>query len=571
MHRLSAFLICLSTLPLYAQHENDTWIFGWNAGLHVGTDPPLPFPGAITNTEGATACVSDANGDLRFYASGTEVRDRTFALMPNGSALAGCHGSAQGALAVQFPDDPDRYYVFTNGASYTDTPDMYPGVSWSIVDMTLHGGLGDVSVKNVPLHPHLTEKLTATRHANGHDVWVVMHGYGTNEYYAYLVTCSGISGPVVSAVGGAIGSNDGPVDGVVADGWMQFDPQGGRLAAVWGEPVPGDPGDHLLCMDIVRFDRATGLFSDAISERTPVAWSSGSRPLGVCFSANGRWIYRTQQLYTGDPDHPETWAGRMSIERFDASATDPLATQVTIDSRPPTNQVYWAMQRMPTGVIIIGLVNGGVFSSLQHPDDDDPGFNFFGGSMGSAISYESMPNVWDTHPKAFTPLPDLRMDTIPCGSAGITIGVAQPFPLRASHYLWNTGDTTATITATHGGLYSVALQLPCSTAYRSIQVVQADCPPDPYGELIVPNVFSPDGDGHNDVFGAFGPIGSGPFALQVFDRWGLAVFESSDVNVRWDGRAPDGASVPAGVYFWVLSVGDGPGKRSLNGSVTLLR
>src|SRR6185295_6032512 len=89
------------------------------------------------------------------------------------------------------------------------TSPSYSGLSWSEVDMSQNGGLGDVvaATRNTllwgpPLHTKVTEKLTAARHANGTDYWIVVHEWGSNHFLSFAVTCGGISSiPVVSAVG----------------------------------------------------------------------------------------------------------------------------------------------------------------------------------------------------------------------------------------------------------------------------------------------------------------------------------------------------------------------------------
>jgi len=91
----------------------------------------------------------------------------------------------------------------------------------------------------------------------------------------------------------------------------------------------------------------------------------------------------------------------------------------------------------------------------------------------------------------------------------------------------------------------------------------------------VPNAFTPDGDGVNDVFQ---PVLNGfdvrSYRLTVWNRWGEAIFESADETQAWDGRAP-GTSGPVqdGVYVWQLDLA-AQGiveRRKLTGHVTLMR
>lgn len=85
-------------------------------------------------------------------------------------------------------------------------------------------------------------------------------------------------------------------------------------------------------------------------------------------------------------------------------------------------------------------------------------------------------------------------------------------------------------------------------------------------ELFVPNVFSPNEDGRNDVFK---PRGTEPFEyeLRIYDRWGNLVFSSTEIETGWDGRF-NGKPMNSAVFvYYILSGGSVIDK----GNVTLLR
>ncbi|MBC7411006.1 MAG: gliding motility-associated C-terminal domain-containing protein, partial [Bacteroidia bacterium] len=66
------------------------------------------------------------------------------------------------------------------------------------------------------------------------------------------------------------------------------------------------------------------------------------------------------------------------------------------------------------------------------------------------------------------------------------------------------------------------------------------------------NVFSPNGDGLNDYF-VFPNLGlEGDYKLEIFDRWGLLLFETEGKNIGWDGRTVAGTPVADGAYYYVL-------------------
>jgi gliding motility-associated-like protein len=79
--------------------------------------------------------------------------------------------------------------------------------------------------------------------------------------------------------------------------------------------------------------------------------------------------------------------------------------------------------------------------------------------------------------------------------------------------------------------------------------------------LPIPNVFTPNGDGYNDVFRVL-YTGTQPFRLTITDRWGVHVFDADTPSQGWEA-----SNAPAGVYYYRLKIGD----RVILGSVTLLR
>ena len=92
-----------------------------------------------------------------------------------------------------------------------------------------------------------------------------------------------------------------------------------------------------------------------------------------------------------------------------------------------------------------------------------------------------------------------------------------------------------------------------------------------YGDIFVPNVFTPNGDGNNDVFKVLGK-NIKLLNLAIFDRWGEKVFESADINAGWDGTYR-GKIAPPGVYVYMLQYLGGIDTHAseMKGSITLLR
>lgn len=104
----------------------------------------------------------------------------------------------------------------------------------------------------------------------------------------------------------------------------------------------------------------------------------------------------------------------------------------------------------------------------------------------------------------------------------------------------------------------------------SIRVSVVDCS---YG-VEMPNVFTPNGDGSNDLFRPVTLQGVSSISFRIYNRWGQELFQTNQLEAGWDGRTPSGRPVPAGTYFWVLETTaiKAPDSTTTNhGTVTLLR
>ncbi|MBN4051405.1 PKD domain-containing protein, partial [bacterium AH-315-M05] len=90
----------------------------------------------------------------------------------------------------------------------------------------------------------------------------------------------------------------------------------------------------------------------------------------------------------------------------------------------------------------------------------------------------------------------------------------------------------------------------------------------------VPNAFTPNKDGKNEVFIPQGiGIDEENFEMIIYDRWGNLIYETNDINKPWDGRANNGRKIAQqDVYVWVIFTKDILGKRHRYiGHVTLVR
>lgn len=88
--------------------------------------------------------------------------------------------------------------------------------------------------------------------------------------------------------------------------------------------------------------------------------------------------------------------------------------------------------------------------------------------------------------------------------------------------------------------------------------------------VIVPNVFSPNGDGKNDIFKIDG-IEIKNVTMKIYNRWGQIVHESSQTKTGWNGRTNSGNEVPDGTYFYIIDVETTEKTETFTGTLTLVR
>lgn len=94
---------------------------------------------------------------------------------------------------------------------------------------------------------------------------------------------------------------------------------------------------------------------------------------------------------------------------------------------------------------------------------------------------------------------------------------------------------------------------------------------DLYFPIYVPNTFTPDNDGRNDVFLAYGDNIRG-FHMEIYDRWGQLVFESDDINKPWTGAYLEGEHyVQIDTFIWMVWYEAIEGRKKLVGHVNVLR
>ena len=333
--RLFIFAISLGFMGLcfaQASLQNSNWMFGATAvglGITPAPGPSLNFsncnpvvendsPGA--QFEGQTAISNSQTGDLLFYSSGSQVRNALGQIMPGGN-LIGTSNSISQNLIVKKPGSSTLYYLFTPetqaGIIISTTNPGINGFSYSIIDMSLAGGLGAVVSNGNLLQPFENcEMVTGVYHDNGQDIWIIGHKYGSNTFFAYLLTSAGINPtPIYSSVGPTIitnGTTNYANSNYDAVGELKASPDGTKLAFTTFY-------NGYTCL--FNFNKTNGVISN------PIPLNLGSAGYGTSFSPDNSKLYFSRVDAT---QGGVSFLNNGSIVQFDISILSQAAIQASM-------------------------------------------------------------------------------------------------------------------------------------------------------------------------------------------------------------------------------------------------
>ena len=145
----------------------------------------------------------------------------------------------------------------------------------------------------------------------------------------------------------------------------------------------------------------------------------------------------------------------------------------------------------------------------------------------------------------------------------------------ANNYVWNFGDGQQSTLVNPSHVFNYATSVTtiltaisingCIDTY-SLPIINGNF--EDLFNITPASIFTPNRDGYNDLFRLDLPKDMGTCTnVQIFNRWGMLVFEAINQNIGWDGRTTTGEEVPAGTYFYIVEV-NGIVKK---GALTLFR
>jgi gliding motility-associated-like protein len=403
---------CLLALQAQAQPTDlrfMNWHFGRYATLHFGASPPYATNSSPIWQDEGCATISTRNGQLLFFTEGVKVWDRGYNQMPNGFGLLGDQSSSMSGIIAPYIGNSNKYYIFT-ADHHHNNGSMY-GLNYSIVDMGLNNGAGDIiqNKKNIQLTDSTSEAILAIRGQHASEYWIVVQKRATDTIHAYKVDCNGVNDtPVVSAVGSPAAST----------GYMAVNHAQNKIAMVVQSNPPAFTPTYIQVCD---FDQSTGAVSN------PVTISNVYyKHYGLYFSPNDSFLYFTAY---GSPN-PHIFG------RYEVYAPNPPASEHIIHSTTSSTSMG-ALTKGIDGQLYVRLGTHKL-GTVKFPDE---AVNYHFDSTYIILPYHypyiqfsiGLPIYFDVWPEPLT-VPD----TLLCLGTGGHIGNDS---LAGWTYAWSPGAT----------------------------------------------------------------------------------------------------------------------------------
>ncbi len=630
MRSILILLVVVST-SCFAQKQNNSWYFGHSAGLDFNTNPPSIINNSALNTlEGSSSISDPITGQLLFYTDGIYVWDKTHNQMPAcwNTPLNGHASSTQSAIIVPKPGNPNLYYIFTTPSEvYMYGP---PALCYSIVDLSLNGGNGDVTTLNVPILDSSTEKVAVIGNCDNSAYWIVGHKWRSDSFYAYKLTATGLSAPVKSKAGALHMNTIAPVPGFESIGEMKFSSDAKHIGLVCNEP--------LNIIEMYNFDEVTGKITHQFTENSASFYGG----YGCSFSPDNSKFYIAN------------FSGASEIHQYNMNAGSDAAIMASRTLLTTTNKTLGAMQIGPDGKIYIAVNNSFTLDVIANPNAAGSAANYIPNaqSLGVHMSSIGLPHLIYTQIESsaiplFTPPSTTSIcagDTVQatqivknnfsitpnsfytnsdssvvifkpdttttyriinignCGQSDTQFFTLTVWPLpqanfdfnpttptlynstisldnkssQASTYAWLSNQqllsTSTNYTITNPGIGKYCYQLKAFNVLGCADsITKCFEQTDTLKSIaFVPSAFSPNGDNLNDIIYALGSNITLIY-FSIYNRYGERIFSTYNIKLGWDGYLR-GKRCEVGTYYYMLKYTDLAGRSHLiKGDISLIR
>lgn len=366
MHKIiisTLCIICFIIQPGYSQNGSSLFLGGYDNNIGQ-----LPFGGnkvdfisgqsvvgqefRIIDFKFTGTNITDSLGNLLFTTNGSIIMNNSNDTMDNGKYLNPSIYTTnwieglrlwQANIILPYPDSTNVYSLIHNTAGGGIGGGDYARFLFhSKIDMSLNGGEGKVTILNNVFYSDTLSPvgLTACRHGNGRDWWIVNRKVNSSTFHFYLLSPFGVSHHHSQDIGYRVGFNQ-----------YSFSPDGTRYGSY------GTDDNHFEVFD---FDRCSGTFSNY----REVHINDSMVGTGAAFSPNSQYLYGSSVQY---------------LYQIDASSNQPDTTLKTVavwdgtySPNPPFAATFFIQQLGNDGKIYISSGNGTLMMhTIESPDLGD--------------------------------------------------------------------------------------------------------------------------------------------------------------------------------------------------------
>jgi hypothetical protein len=585
------FIVLISGGKIYSQLYNNKWLTGYDDIRYINfdVDPPsaeLQYThgsiGGFTDTFVAFASktnICDLQGDMMLVANGNGIGNIDGLYIENGrhfydsiAETNAPYGDFVFQQCLLIPKKDNEYYYINS--SLTDStyiqealgfPDpsysRFPNrinIFYSLVDMDKNGGRGKVtSKKNVLFHDSriCDGLLTAVRHANGKDWWVVFAHMDTARLYTYLFTPDGVEGPLIQNIGL-------PMKRVYGIGTAVFSPNGKMLAI----------GTANTIISLLDFDRCTGIYSNPKILNYDSSRSAFGLPFGgvtgLSFSSNNKYLYISGGMYNNA-------VGQYALDSTDISASFKLVF-LKNDSLDPSDMSISYMALAPDNRIYISNFGGGnpYLHCITHPEEGDTACGFRSNylrttDLGASYCPTNLANYTAMASPVYTL--DAGNDTTICSSDTLVLGI-EPFKYLKEtgvldsllHIAWSSSSMMVQLDTTNkyhpvfktkkSGNYQLYLSLhdtisthTCNDRIDTINIKVINCDTSTEQPIfLIPTIWS-----RSNEYYTISALPSNS-SFEVYNTIGQLIYNNKNYNNNWNTN-----QVSSGIYVYRLSLQNG--------------
>ena len=318
--------------------------------------------------------------------------------------------------------------------------------------------------------------------------------------------------------------------------------------SVWSNPLPFDLGaDTSICANSSSI--SIGTHVDAVS----YLWSTGATSDSITVSQSGTYILTTTDFcgYTFSDSITIDGHNPLNIDLGD-NQTICAGDSLLLDAGVTEHEVVW---------------NDGFVGPLRSVSE---------AGVYIATSINACGTYRDTIEIFIKPIPSFSdQNFLFCEDDSLLVRISDiidssDFNFNNYSIYWEDGSALDERYFHDDGDFTLLFEDYCEAypLYFQLETKLCFCP------LFVPNAFSPNGDGKNEVFGATGDCEVRAYSIEIFNRWGESIFFSREKDQHWDGNH-NGTASPAGTYFYRIIYEWADLKRGYTeektGTVTLIR